>query len=190
MIPIQFLFLTASPVVDMRLTLKASGIGYPPEVPPDISKVLDLEIVSIFRLWNLVFNHPSHVGCMMQTRCELEGLDEMMEPSQLCLSVKGTLYPDRRGPRSRLKGQLQMTIGFVPPHMLALLPQQIRQDVAETVRLHHFKCLKMLSRGFEAIGFDICVQISKRMVENMRSKVSGSLIADYNEFKNERRCWI
>lgn len=50
MIPIQLLFLTASPVVDMRLTLKASGIGYPPEVPPDISKVLDLEIVSIFRL--------------------------------------------------------------------------------------------------------------------------------------------
>lgn len=140
MIPIQFLFLTASPVVDMRLRLRSSGIGYPPQVPPDISKVLDLEI----------------------TRWELEGLDEMLEPSQLCLSVKGALYPDRRGPRSSLKGHLQMNIGFVLPRMLALLPQQIRQDVAETV--------------------------SKRLVENMKSKVSGSLIADYNEFKKERPC--
>lgn len=143
MIPIQFLFLTASPVVDMRLRLRSSGIGYPPQVPPDISKVLDLEIVSIFRFKTRFSTTPSHAGCIMQTRWELEGLDEMLEPSQLCLSVKGALYPDRRGPRSSLKGHLQMNIGFVLPRMLALLPQQIRQDVAETVRLHHFMCLKM-----------------------------------------------
>lgn len=53
MLPIEFLFLTVSPVIDMRLRCKSSGIGYPPGVPRDISKVLDLEIVS------KLFNKPA-----------------------------------------------------------------------------------------------------------------------------------
>ncbi|KAL0350859.1 UNVERIFIED_CONTAM: hypothetical protein Sradi_4235100 [Sesamum radiatum] len=85
--------------------------GYPPGVPQDISKVLELDII----------------------RWELQGLDDMLKPSQFSLGVKGALYPDRRGPRSRLKGQLQMSISFVLPPMLALVPEDIRRDVADSV---------------------------------------------------------
>ncbi|KAK4393138.1 hypothetical protein Sango_1784600 [Sesamum angolense] len=132
MLPIEFLFLTVSPVIDMRLRCKSCGKGYPPGVPQDISKI----------------------------RWELQGLDDMLKPSQFSLGVKGALYPDRRGPRSRLKGQLQMSISFVLPPMLALVPEDIRRDVAESVL--------------------------KRLVENMKDKVNGSLIADYSEFKREK----
>ncbi|XP_011098659.1 uncharacterized protein LOC105177275 isoform X2 [Sesamum indicum] len=138
MLPIEFLFLTVSPVIDMRLRCKSCGKGYPPGVPQDISKVLELDII----------------------RWELQGLDDMLKPSQFSLGVKGALYPDRRGPRSRLKGQLQMSISFILPPMLALVPEDIRRDVAESVL--------------------------KRLVENMKDKVNGSLIADYSEFKRER----
>lgn len=47
MLPIQFLFLTVLPVIDMRLQCKSQGIGYPSGVPTDVSKVLELDIVSI-----------------------------------------------------------------------------------------------------------------------------------------------
>ncbi|KAL7100936.1 hypothetical protein ACP275_08G025900 [Erythranthe tilingii] len=138
MLPIEFLFLTVSPVIDMRLRCKSSGTEYPPGVPQDISKVLQLDII----------------------RWELQGLDEMLKPSQFSLGVKGALYPDRRGPRCRLRGQLNMSISFVLPPMLGLVPEDIRRDVAESVL--------------------------KRLVENMKDKVNSSLISDYNEFKRER----
>ncbi|CAI9758675.1 unnamed protein product [Fraxinus pennsylvanica] len=138
MLPIKFLFLTVYPVIDMRLKCKSNGTGYPPEVPCHISKLLELDII----------------------RWELQGLDEMLEPSQFSLGVKGALYPDRSGLRSRLKGQLQMSISFVLPPMLALVPENVRRDVSESVL-----------RG---------------LVENMKNKVNCSLISDYSEFKRER----
>lgn len=47
MLPVQFLFLTVLPVVDMRLRYKSDGRDYPDGVPPDITKVLELDIVSL-----------------------------------------------------------------------------------------------------------------------------------------------
>ncbi|XP_022843664.1 uncharacterized protein LOC111367165 isoform X1 [Olea europaea var. sylvestris] len=138
MLPIEFLFLTVHPVIDMRLRCKSNGTGYPPGVPCHISKVLELDII----------------------RWELQGLDDMLKPSQFSLGVKGALYPDRSGPRSRLKGQLQMSISFVLPPLLALVPENVRRDVSES--------------------------ILRRLVENMKNKVNGSLISDYSEFKRER----
>ncbi|XP_030547936.1 uncharacterized protein LOC115753461 isoform X2 [Rhodamnia argentea] len=82
MLPIQFLLLTVWPVVDMRFRCKSRGRDYPPQIPQDISKVLELDI----------------------TRWELQGLDSILKPSHFVLGVKGALYPDRRGTRSRLKG--------------------------------------------------------------------------------------
>lgn len=73
---------------------------------------------------------------VMQIRWELQGLDDVMKPSQFSLGVKGSLYPDRNGPRSRLKGQLQMSISFVLPPVLALVPEAVRRDVTESVRCH------------------------------------------------------
>ncbi|PIN03357.1 hypothetical protein CDL12_24121 [Handroanthus impetiginosus] len=138
LLPVEFLFLTVLPVIDLRLRCKSSGMGYPPEVPRDISKVLEIDIF----------------------RGELQGLDDVLKPSHFSLIVKGALYPDRCGLRSRLKGQLQMSMSFVLPPVLALVPEDICRDVAESVL--------------------------KRLVENMKNKVIGSLIADYSEFKRER----
>lgn len=70
----------------------------------------------------------------MQTRWQLEGLDNVLEPSDFSLEVKGVLYADRLGARAQLKGQLEMNISFVLPPVLALIPEDIRSNVAELVR--------------------------------------------------------
>ncbi|KAJ0042356.1 hypothetical protein Pint_19181 [Pistacia integerrima] len=91
---------------------------------------------------------------------ELRGLDTVLEPSQFSLGVKGALYSDSRGPRSRLKGQLEMNISFILPPALALIPEDVRRNIAESVLT--------------------------TLVENMKHKVNGSLLADYSKFKRER----
>ncbi|KAK9054012.1 hypothetical protein SSX86_025087 [Deinandra increscens subsp. villosa] len=138
MLPIQFFFLTCNPVIDMRLRCKTDSHDFPTGVPPQVTKVLDLDIV----------------------RWELLGLEDIVKPSEFSLGVKGALYPYRQGNRSRLKGQLSMSITFDLPPVLSLIPEDVRRDVAETVL--------------------------KRLVENMKEKVNGSLLADYSKFKNER----
>ena len=70
----------------------------------------------------------------MQIRWELQGLDDLLKPSEFTLGVKGTMYPERRGTQSRLKGQLQMSISFVLPPVLALVPEDVRREVAQSVR--------------------------------------------------------
>lgn len=45
MLPINFLFLTVWPVVDMRLRCKSNGQDFPPDVPLDITKVVELYMV-------------------------------------------------------------------------------------------------------------------------------------------------
>ncbi|KAH9676589.1 hypothetical protein KPL70_019216 [Citrus sinensis] len=137
MLPIQFIFLTVKPVIDMRLRCKTGGKDYPPEVPQDITKVLELDI----------------------TRWELRDLENVIKPSQFSLSVKGALYSARRGTRSRLKGQLEVNISFVLPPVLALIPDDVRRNVAESVLT--------------------------RLIEDMKQKVNGRLLRDYSKFKRE-----
>ncbi|CAH8277535.1 unnamed protein product [Arabidopsis lyrata] len=139
MLPINFLFLTVCPVVDMRLRCKSNGQDYPPDVPLDITKVLELNMM----------------------RWKLKGLDRVMEPSDFSLEVKGALYPDRRGKQTRLRGQLEMNISFVLPPVLELVPEDVRRNLANAVLTG--------------------------LVENMKHKVNGSLLADYSRFKNERK---
>ncbi|KAB2075492.1 hypothetical protein ERO13_A07G206700v2 [Gossypium hirsutum] len=138
MLPLQLLVLNVWPVVDLRLRCKSGGRDYPPEVPHDITKVLELDI----------------------TRWELQGLDNVVDPSHFTLIVKGTLYPDRRRHRSRLKGHLEMHVKFILPPALALVPENIREG---------------LGKG-----------VMTKLVESMKQKVDGSLLADYSKFKRER----
>ncbi|XAR51710.1 hypothetical protein NMG60_11006423 [Bertholletia excelsa] len=138
MLPIDFLFVTVWPVIDMRLRCKAEGTDYPTGVTSSITKVIELEII----------------------RWELQGLDDILKPSAFTLGVKGALYPDRRGARTRLKGQLQMSMSFALPPVLALVPEDVRRNVAESVL--------------------------NRLVENMKHKVNSSLLADYSKFKREK----
>lgn len=70
---------------------------------------------------------------LFQIRWELRGLDTALDPSQFSLGVKGSLYSDSQGPQSRLKGQLEMNISFVLPPVLALIPEDVRRNVAESV---------------------------------------------------------
>ncbi|KAL4367473.1 hypothetical protein GQ457_05G010030 [Hibiscus cannabinus] len=138
MLPLQLLVLTVWPVVDLRLRCKSGGRDYPQEVPRDITKVLELDI----------------------TRWELQGLKNVVDPSHFTLDVKGTLYPDRRRSRTRLRGHLEMHVKFVLPPALALIPENIRNS---------------LGKG-----------VMTKLVENMKQKVDGSLLADYSKFKRER----
>ncbi|GMI67531.1 hypothetical protein HRI_000422400 [Hibiscus trionum] len=137
MLPLQLLVLTVWPVVDLRLRCKSGGTDYPPEVPRDITKVLELDI----------------------TRWELQGLKNVVDPSHFTLDVKGTLYPDRRS-RTRLRGHLEMHVEFVLPPALALIPENVRNSLGNGVMT--------------------------RLVESMKQKVDGSLLADYSKFKRER----
>ncbi|GMH30214.1 hypothetical protein Nepgr_032057 [Nepenthes gracilis] len=122
MLPIDFLFLTVHPVVDMRLRCKSKAQDYPPGVPSHISKVLELHI----------------------TRWELQGLDDMVQPSHFSLGVHGILFSERHGGRSHLRGLLEMKISVVLPHLLALIPEEVLRTVSESVL--------------------------RRLVENMKSK--------------------
>lgn len=143
MLPIDFLFLTVRPVIDMRLRCKSQGVEYPPEVPLHITKFIELEIVSKLRRRNMLswFNHwfpcassfCDEMTITMQIRWELQGLDDVLKPSHFSLGVKGVLYSDRQGPRSRLKGRLQMSISFILPSVLSLVPEEVRREVAEMV---------------------------------------------------------
>ncbi|KAJ6683939.1 hypothetical protein OIU85_007616 [Salix viminalis] len=172
MLPINFLFLTVWPVVEMRLRCKSGGRDYPPGVPEEITKVLELDVVSFkdsravinenFRITFFVYSLMSALygSTLLQVRWKLQGLDNIFQPSEFSLGVKGALYPDRRGARTRLKGQLEMNISFVLPPVLAMVPENVRKPVAETVL--------------------------RELVENMKRKVNSSLLTDYSKFKQEK----
>ncbi|KAF6171785.1 hypothetical protein GIB67_007306 [Kingdonia uniflora] len=137
MLPIEFFFFTVLPVIDMRVRCKSHGKDYPPGVPLNTTKVLELDV----------------------TRWELQGLDTVLKPSDFTLGVRGSLYPDRRGVRTRLKGDLETKISFVLPPMLAVIPEDVLRGVAES--------------------------LLNKLVENMKSKVNGSLLSDFRDYKRE-----
>ncbi|KAM7277761.1 hypothetical protein ACFE04_004895 [Oxalis oulophora] len=137
MLPVDFFFLTVRPVVDMRLKCKSRGADYPPGVPPDITKLLELSII----------------------RWELQGLDTVFQPSHFTLGVEGAMYPDSRGEESRLKGQMTMSISFVLPPWLAVIPEHVRKSVV--------------------------ISLLTRLTTKMKHKVNESLLADYSKYASE-----
>ncbi|GMY13731.1 hypothetical protein FCV25MIE_08970 [Fagus crenata] len=138
MLPLQLLFLTVWPIMDMRLTCKSKGKEYPPGVPREITKVLELET----------------------TRWELLGLDNVLKSSDLSVSVKGALYPDRRGAQSRIKNQFELNLSFLLPPTLAFVPEDV-------------------SRG-------IGVSVIQTLVDDMKHKTNGGVLADYGKFKRDK----
>ncbi|KAF8776436.1 hypothetical protein HU200_003138 [Digitaria exilis] len=90
LLPIQFLFLSASPVIVMRFVRKSGGKEYPPNVPIHATSLLLMEV---------------------QTDYKLNGLDSNSMPSHLALTVRGLMYPQREG-RKSLRGHVEMTVGF------------------------------------------------------------------------------
>lgn len=87
--------------------------------------VLELKIVCFYMCVCIYF---------MQIRWDIQGLDEIIKSSHFSLGADGALYPDRHGKENRLKGQLQIRMSFVHPPVLDFVPEDIRRDVAESVR--------------------------------------------------------
>ena len=64
MTPIQALFLTCQPVIDIAARCISDGEDYPPEIPGHVTKLLEVKIVSTSP-WNLgrhrlVWSHSPH----------------------------------------------------------------------------------------------------------------------------------
>ncbi|KAF3326359.1 hypothetical protein FCM35_KLT07989 [Carex littledalei] len=138
MVPIQVLFVSACMVVVMRLRYKTHGKEYPSTVPVDVTSVLELQT----------------------TKWELKGLSSSSMASQFALCVKGTLYPERKGKQSHLKGHLEMGISFVRQPLLGLIPDSVLESMAET--------------------------ILRSMAEEMKHSMDVSLPKDFNNFRRER----
>ncbi|CAM0871466.1 unnamed protein product [Alopecurus aequalis] len=110
LIPIQFLFLSACPVIAIRFVSKSGGKGYPPHVPVTATSLLLMEV----------------------TDYTLKGLQSDAMPSHLAVTVRGTLYPQPDGRRS-LKGHVEMSVGFNLPPVLAFVPEPVIRGVGDAV---------------------------------------------------------
>ncbi|GMY13730.1 hypothetical protein FCV25MIE_08969 [Fagus crenata] len=121
-----------------ELTCKSKGKDYPPAVPSEITKVLELET----------------------TRWKLLGLDNVLESSGFSVSVKGALYSDRRGTQSRLKNRFELKLSFVLPPTLSLVPEDVTRGIG--------------------------VSVIERLVDDMKHKANGGVLADYGKFKRDK----
>lgn len=75
-------------------------------------------------------------------------------PSYFALSVQGMLYPEQKGGRRRLKGELEMSFSFVLPPVLALVPENVLRGVAESVRTTQtLHAIRMSSENSEIFLF-------------------------------------
>ncbi|KAL2924433.1 hypothetical protein RDABS01_019391 [Bienertia sinuspersici] len=113
------------------------------------------------RVFRAIFPDKRRSKQLNEVRWELQGLDNVVPPSHFTLRIHGTLYPDRRGAKSRLKGQLEIHISVILPPGLSLIPEDVRQSVSESVL--------------------------KKLAENMKDRVNSSLLADFGKFQRERQ---
>ncbi|OAY62794.1 hypothetical protein ACMD2_10327 [Ananas comosus] len=112
MLPLQLLFMTANPVVVMRLRSKSEGKVNPPGVPQDATSFVELQA----------------------TKWELEGLDSNKVPSYFALNIEGVLYANKGSHRARrLRGSLEMSISVVLPTMLPFFSENAWRSVIESV---------------------------------------------------------
>eukprot|EP00252_Welwitschia_mirabilis_P001235 TRINITY_DN1112_c0_g1_i2.p1 TRINITY_DN1112_c0_g1~~TRINITY_DN1112_c0_g1_i2.p1 ORF type:complete len:156 (-),score=22.94 TRINITY_DN1112_c0_g1_i2:983-1450(-) len=139
MLPIQFLFLTAYPVIDMSIVVQSPGQGYPQGISKNVPKVLTFEA----------------------KRWDLQGLDYVLKPSDFVLGVRGALYSEKRGARSRLKAQMDINVEFVMPPALLLVPEDILKNVGSAVLL--------------------------RLLETMKERVNERILSDYRAYTMEQR---
>ncbi|KAM5581342.1 hypothetical protein ABKV19_010523 [Rosa sericea] len=133
----QVLFLSIYFAMYIKLRFKSMGKDYPPHVPHRIPKITELEI----------------------TRWELGGIPEEYQPRDLSLSLKGTIYPDRKqGTKSRLRGQFDINMSFIVSPLLGWIPHTVVQSLAEAL-------------------------VKKAMAD---STSNSRLVEDYDEFKTEK----
>lgn len=120
MLPLEFLFLSVNPVVDMQILVEPPSSRLPLKVSKEVDKVLTLEA----------------------TKWELRGLDYVMKPSDFSLNIKGVLFSEQRGVSSRLRGHLQMSVEMSTPPSLALIPQDILKSIGKAVLTRLLESMK------------------------------------------------
>lgn len=142
MLPVQLLFLTITPVVEMRAKCRSNGEGYPLQVPLDIASILVFSVVcspqSTFEYLSktLLHNGEISITCsifLWQVKWEFRGLD--IKPTHLDFSARGVIYPDRRQSQHRLKGHLEMDISYSLPQALWFIPEDLLSNIFEEVRV-------------------------------------------------------
>lgn len=94
------------------------------------------------------------------TEWELRGLDSGYTPASFDLGVRGSLYADRSGGGSRLRGHLEISITAVLPPPLRLVPDGVLRGVAESVL--------------------------STLAEKMKRDVDVGLVADFRMFRMEK----
>ncbi|GAA0142852.1 hypothetical protein LIER_03660 [Lithospermum erythrorhizon] len=104
MVPINTIFRTIQPVVEMRLKCNSN-------VFDDTSKVLVIEMIN----------------------SETRGLDESRKRSEISLGLQGTIYCQRKKQQSRMKGEMQRSMTIVLHPMMALFAENVTRDAAELV---------------------------------------------------------
>lgn len=120
-------------------------------------------------------------------------------PRHFGLDVRGLLYPDRgdgaggataAGRRSRLRGRLQMSITFVLPPMLALVPEQVLRGVADSVTSPSPPPSidpPSATADFSSPSINsVSPQVLGRLLQRMKEDVNGSLLSDFQSFRKER----
>lgn len=120
MLPLEFLFLSVNPVVDMRIVVQPPGRGLPIVVSKSVDRVLTLEA----------------------TKWDLRGLDYVLKPSDFVLNINGVLFSEKRGASSRLKGHLKMSVKFAVPPSLTMVPQEVFKSVGEAVLTRLLESMK------------------------------------------------
>ncbi|KAJ7971012.1 DUF1997 family protein [Quillaja saponaria] len=109
--PIQFFFTKVQPIVYVRLRCKSNGENLSPEVPNDITKLLQFDL----------------------TKWELQGIHSDHTSPYFKIEIRGAFYRERQENKSLLKNQLEMNINFVVPPTLALIPKNVFLTILESV---------------------------------------------------------
>ncbi|KAG9159655.1 hypothetical protein Leryth_013611 [Lithospermum erythrorhizon] len=104
MVPINTIFRTIQPVVEMRLKCNSN-------VFDDTSKVLVIEMIN----------------------SEIRGLDESRKRSEISLGLQGTIYCQRKKQQSRMKGEMQRSMTIFLHPMMALFAENVTRDAAQLV---------------------------------------------------------
>ncbi|XP_048433606.1 uncharacterized protein LOC125474214 [Pyrus x bretschneideri] len=101
----QVLFLSVYLALYVKLRCKSMGKDYPPHVPHHISKILELDIVSI------------------------AGYD----PSDINLNIKGTIFSDRQGTQRWPRNIFDINLSFIVPPLLAWVPDNAMRSITESL---------------------------------------------------------
>ncbi|KAI5442938.1 hypothetical protein KIW84_011829 [Lathyrus oleraceus] len=110
------------------------------------------------RVIQAIIPEKSTAKKLNETRCELEDLHYDHIPLGLNINAKGALYLEKEGRHNLIKNQIHITLSFVVPLLLKLVPEHVLQNILHSVLRSYVE--------------DIC-----------NKGIGVRLLEDYNSFK-------